>query len=129
MGLIVLIVWISNTFVANAWAAKAAEIYPAIEQSEVSPEAAPPAAETPAQTPPTPTPPPTVTSEREPPYDSVPNHQLASFHRRLQLADLLLRQHNRAYDYRVLTIKQLEKLVHDLNSQKAVKTESSTQRD
>ena len=102
----------------------APEIYSAIEDSQAPPEAvAPPAATTPAQTSPT-LPPPPMTSEREPPYETVPSSQLDAFHRRLQLVDLMMREHNRAYDYRTLTIKQLEKLTHDLSAKKTVQVEN-----
>ena len=101
------------------------EVYSAIENSEAPPEAvAPPTATTPAQTSPTLPIPPPVTSEREPPYETVPSSQIEAFHRRLQLVDLLMREHNRAYDYRTLTLKQLEKLTHDLKAKKAVKVEN-----
>jgi hypothetical protein len=52
-----------------------------------------------------------------PPYESVPDDQRELIARRLTLVSQLILEHGRAYDYRALTLAQLEALVGHLGTQ------------
>lgn len=53
------------------------------------------------------------------PYDPVPADQVDALSKRLKLVEELIRKHGRAYDYRTLTIKELEALIEGLSAPKA----------
>ncbi len=52
-------------------------------------------------------------------FDPVPADQLESIARRAQLAERLVREHARAYDYRAHTLAELESIVARLDLEKA----------
>ena len=58
-------------------------------------------------------------SFKAPPFDSVPTEHRASIAKRLALIEGLLLEHGRAYDYRTLTLAQLQALVDHLGGSKA----------
>jgi hypothetical protein len=58
----------------------------------------------------------TQTPTKEPSFDPVPQDQAELIARRLQLIDQLIRRHGRAYDYRTLTVRQLESILARLEA-------------
>jgi hypothetical protein len=63
-------------------------------------------------------PPPSVSTRwQTAPFDAVPQSQADGISKRLGLVEEILRKYGRAYDYRTLTIKDLQAILADLDAQ------------
>jgi hypothetical protein len=62
------------------------------------------------------TPPPSASRWQTAPFDKVPPPQTDGISRRLHLVDEILRRYGRAYDYRTLTVKDLEMIQSELDA-------------
>lgn len=58
-------------------------------------------------------------------YDPVPSDQVDALSKRLQLVDLLIRRHARAYDYRTHTVRELELILAKLEASASMTTAST----
>ena len=78
-----------------------------------------PASEAPQQRLPAPPPPQSEVVTSQCAYDQVPASQVEPLVRRLQIVESLVTKYGRAYDYRALTVTQLEALLGQLDTQAA----------